>query len=322
MSGIADASVCGKFSRFFVAREGSTALFVLVGVLSSRGRTARSSEGGVWRPEALSIRVRGGACTERRRGSSRAAEEPSGRSTRSRTHVGSFVEALAEFPDVARARPCPRLDARIVPAGAITGVIPGVLPGVAERILSSRAARTREGEMGFDWFDALDAEWQVVPTVSEAEMSLQSLARDPVLGDIHGVEEILEGLDLGTDWADTNSVVGALLRRASGNDGTPSRCLPATCTPRPSCTRMPPPSIKAQGFTVDHAFIYADDELARDTAMSRGATESRIYLAHSLARETDHGHHQTLDRRQELTRNLGRSQAQRLAVEHDHGIEL
>ncbi len=82
---------------------------------------------------------------------------------------------------------------------------------------------------------------------------------------------------------------------------------------------------KAQGTTVDRAFIYADDQLARETAytaMSRGATENRIYLAHTLAREPDHGHHQALDRRRELTRNLQRSQAQHLAVEHDHGIEL
>ena len=82
---------------------------------------------------------------------------------------------------------------------------------------------------------------------------------------------------------------------------------------------------KAQGSTVDRAFIYADDQLARETAytaMSRGATENRIYLAHSQVKETDHGHHQTLDRRRELTRNLQRSQAQQLAVEHDHGIEL
>ena len=82
---------------------------------------------------------------------------------------------------------------------------------------------------------------------------------------------------------------------------------------------------KAQGSTVDRAFIYADDQLARETAytaMSRGATENRIYLAHSLAKDDDHGHHQTLDRRRELTRNLERSQAQQLAVEHDHGIEL
>ena len=82
---------------------------------------------------------------------------------------------------------------------------------------------------------------------------------------------------------------------------------------------------KAQGTTVDRAFIYADDQLARETAytaMSRGATENRIYLAHSLAKEPDHGHHQTLDRRRELTHNLQRSQAQQLAVEHDHGMEL
>ncbi len=82
---------------------------------------------------------------------------------------------------------------------------------------------------------------------------------------------------------------------------------------------------KAQGTTVDRAFIYADDQLARETAytaMSRGATENRIYLAHSLAKEPDHGHHQTHDARRELTRNLQRSQAQHLAVEHDHGIEL
>ena len=57
-------------------------------------------------------------------------------------------------------------------------------------------------------------------------------------------------------------------------------------------------------------------------AMSRGATENRIYLAHSLAEETDHGHHETHDARQELARNLQRSQAQQLAVEHDCCIEL
>jgi ATP-dependent exoDNAse (exonuclease V) alpha subunit len=82
---------------------------------------------------------------------------------------------------------------------------------------------------------------------------------------------------------------------------------------------------KAQGSTVDRAFIYADDQLSRETAytaMSRGATENRIYLAHSLAKETDHGHQQTHDARQELARSLQRSQAQQLAVEHDYGIEL
>jgi ATP-dependent exoDNAse (exonuclease V) alpha subunit len=82
---------------------------------------------------------------------------------------------------------------------------------------------------------------------------------------------------------------------------------------------------KAQGSTVDRAFIYADDQLARETAytaMSRGATENRIYLAHSQAKEPDHRHHQTHDARRELARNLQRSQAQHLAVDHDHGIEL
>ncbi len=82
---------------------------------------------------------------------------------------------------------------------------------------------------------------------------------------------------------------------------------------------------KAQGTTVDRAFIYADDQLSRETgytAMSRGATENRIYLAHVVANEPDHGHHQTRDARRELVRNLGRSQAQRLGIEHDHGIEI
>ena len=82
---------------------------------------------------------------------------------------------------------------------------------------------------------------------------------------------------------------------------------------------------KAQGITVDRAFLYADDRLAREsayTALSRGATENRIYLTRAHRPEPDHGHLQTREALDTLPRSLERSQAQHLAVEHDLGIEI
>jgi ATP-dependent exoDNAse (exonuclease V) alpha subunit len=117
--------------------------------------------------------------------------------------------------------------------------------------------------------------------------------------------------------------VGTLTMRT---DDGPTIILPASYLSHTTVVHAYATTVhKAQGITVDRAFIYADDRLAREsayTAMSRGATENHIYLAHTQAAEPDHGHHRTHDRRQELVRNLERSQAQRLATDHDLGIEL
>jgi ATP-dependent exoDNAse (exonuclease V) alpha subunit len=82
---------------------------------------------------------------------------------------------------------------------------------------------------------------------------------------------------------------------------------------------------KAQGITVDRAFIYADDQLAREsgyTALSRGAIENRVYLVGAPVIEHDHGHPHTRDPLDRLGRSLERSEAQHLAIDHDVGIEL
>ena len=68
--------------------------------------------------------------------------------------------------------------------------------------------------MGFELFAALERDWQVVATSSEADAALQSWATDPVLGDIHSVGEILERTRPGTDRASVDSVLSALMRRA------------------------------------------------------------------------------------------------------------
>jgi len=72
--------------------------------------------------------------------------------------------------------------------------------------------------MGFEFFDALWRRCRVVAIGSETDASPQSWATDPVPGDIHGVEEILERMRRGADRAATDSVVGTLLRRGSGDD--------------------------------------------------------------------------------------------------------
>ncbi len=82
---------------------------------------------------------------------------------------------------------------------------------------------------------------------------------------------------------------------------------------------------KAQGITVDRSFLYADDRLAREsgyTALSRGVTENHIYLVATRSLERDHGHLQPRDPYDDLGRNLERSQAQHLAVDHDMGVEI
>jgi conjugative relaxase-like TrwC/TraI family protein len=109
-------------------------------------------------------------------------------------------------------------------------------------------------------------------------------------------------------------------------DDGPTITLPATYLHHTTVVHAYATTVhKAQGITVDRAFIYADDRLAREsayTAMSRGAAENHIYLAHAHAAEPDHGHHQTSDARQELIRNLERSQAQHLATDHDLDVEI
>ena len=72
--------------------------------------------------------------------------------------------------------------------------------------------------MGFEFFDALRRECQVVAIDSETDASLQSWATGPLRGDIHGLEEILECQRPGTDRAGADSVVGALRRRPAGDD--------------------------------------------------------------------------------------------------------
>jgi len=72
--------------------------------------------------------------------------------------------------------------------------------------------------MGFEFFDALRRECQVVAIDSETDASLQSSATDPVVGDIHGLEEILECQRPSTDRVGADSVVGALRRRPTGGE--------------------------------------------------------------------------------------------------------
>jgi ATP-dependent exoDNAse (exonuclease V) alpha subunit len=82
---------------------------------------------------------------------------------------------------------------------------------------------------------------------------------------------------------------------------------------------------KAQGTTVDRAFVYADDQLAREsgyTALSRGALENRVYLVGTPTIEHDHGHLHTRDPLDRLGRNLERSEAQHLAIDHGVGVEI
>ncbi len=93
---------------------------------------------------------------------------------------------------------------------------------------------------------------------------------------------------------------------------------------------------KAQGTTVDRAFVLADDRLDRETgytALSRGRIENRIYTVAPI-NEHDHGHTTGGDPVDELRRHLARTTAQDLATEyrrspereqtvgHDIGIEL
>ena len=72
--------------------------------------------------------------------------------------------------------------------------------------------------MGFEFFDALRPECPVVAIGSETDVSLQSRATDPVVGDIHGLAEILGRQRQGTDRVGADSVVGALLRRPAGDE--------------------------------------------------------------------------------------------------------
>ena len=68
--------------------------------------------------------------------------------------------------------------------------------------------------MGFELFAALEREWQVVAVSAEADAALRAWATDPVLGRIRGVGEILEHTRRGTDRANADLILGALLRRA------------------------------------------------------------------------------------------------------------
>ncbi|MEX1009658.1 MAG: MobF family relaxase [Acidimicrobiia bacterium] len=82
---------------------------------------------------------------------------------------------------------------------------------------------------------------------------------------------------------------------------------------------------KAQGLTVDRAYVLADDRLTRETgytALSRGRDENRLYTVASPVLEHDHGHLIDRNPMQDLRRALERTTAQQLAVEHDLGIEI
>jgi len=72
--------------------------------------------------------------------------------------------------------------------------------------------------MGFEFFDALRRKCQVVAIGPDTDASLQSRATDPTVGDIHGLEEILECQPPGTDRVRAGSVVGALSRRPAGDE--------------------------------------------------------------------------------------------------------
>jgi ATP-dependent exoDNAse (exonuclease V) alpha subunit len=82
---------------------------------------------------------------------------------------------------------------------------------------------------------------------------------------------------------------------------------------------------KAQGLTVDRAYLLADDRLTRETGytgLSRGRDENRLYMVDAHELEQDHGHLIGRDPMGNLRHALERSTAQQLAVDHDLGMEI
>lgn len=92
-------------------------------------------------------------------------------------------------------------------------------------------------------------------------------------------------------------------------------------TPRPvtSPTATPRPSTKAQGLTVDHCYVLADDTTTREhayTALSRGRHANHVYVvADDRRSEERHVTEIEPNALQEVRRGVSRSVAQHLAID-------
>ncbi len=185
----------------------------------------------------------------------------------------------------------------------------------------------------------LASRWTDVHTLNHlarAELAEAGLLRGPVL-EVCGrpfqagdrVTTLRNARRLGVTNGTTGTVtaVDTSLRSLTvATDSGTSVTLPATYLDSRALVHGYATTIhKAQGLTVDRAYVLADDRLTRETgytALSRGRDENRLYAVASPALEHDHGHLTDVEPMEHLRRAFERTSAQHLAVEEDLGMDV
>lgn len=97
-------------------------------------------------------------------------------------------------------------------------MISGVVPGVVSRIVRIPTRSKGVLAMSLDLFATLDAEWQTVTSSRAARDAVCTWASDPVLRSLRDLDDVLVRTVAGSNRADADATLRALVRRAPDDD--------------------------------------------------------------------------------------------------------